>query len=44
MEDLWAHWKLAYGKSYTSEEHESLKFVTFCQNYLFILNWNQEEG
>jgi len=42
MSDLWAHWKLAYGKMYATEELESTKYATFTANYLFILNWNAD--
>jgi len=42
MQDLWSHWKMAYGKSYATEALEATKFATFSANYLFILNWNAD--
>jgi len=42
MNDLFSHWKLANGKVYASEQEEAVKFTTFKNNYLFILNWNAD--
>jgi len=42
MSDLWNHWKLSYGKMYASEEMDAKKFATFKDNYVFIMNWNNE--
>jgi len=42
LEDLWSHWKLAYGKSYLTAEEDSHKFATFKENYYFIVGWNAD--
>jgi len=42
MTDLFAQWKLAYGKSYSSATEEAHKFATFKDNYIFIVNWNSD--
>jgi hypothetical protein len=40
VEDLWAHWKVSYGKSYATAEEEAHKFLTFSNNYNFVTKWN----
>jgi len=40
--DLYSHWKQAYGKLYGSNEEDNLRFNIFQDNYLFIINYNQE--
>jgi len=42
MADLFATWKLAYGKTYATAEEESHKFQTFQDNYAFIKMWNAD--
>jgi len=36
VKDLWAHWKLAYGKMYDSDATEQMRFTAFKNNYQFI--------
>jgi C1A family cysteine protease len=43
MTDLFEQWKLAHGKTYSGVEHEH-RFKTFQDNYIFVVNWNAEEG
>jgi len=40
VKDLWAHWKLAYGKMYDTEAMEAQRFSSFQSNYNFILRFN----
>jgi hypothetical protein len=42
MVDLFNHWKLVHGKVYASETEEAHRFLTFQNNYIFIVNWNAD--
>jgi hypothetical protein len=40
--DLYSHWKQAYGKLYGTEEESQARFGIFQNNYLFIINYNND--
>jgi hypothetical protein len=44
IQDLYTQWKRVYGKTYSSVEEDTVKFQTFQNNYLFIINYNNNKS
>jgi len=43
LKDLWGQWKQAHDKVYSTSHEEEYRFKTFAENYLQIIEFNNEQ-